>query len=745
MSVHFSRRYGVRGLLVCALVFGWLIPLAADRGRLPAQEDKPAVDEGVRVVQRAGWVLKIELPIQDKTLDRIRRFAVRAMDRAREQGKRPVLIFEFVVPRGQEQAAATTDFGKAYDAANFLSGERLGAATTVAYVPQSIRGHAVLVVLACDEIVMARDAEIGLAGVNERTIGNVMEAAYDEIADRRKRVPAEVALGLLDPSRKVLEVETELSREYVTPEGLEKLRQERTITDTKVLFDAGQPGLLSGKEARDRDFISFMAADRRDLARNLELPPEALEVDPAFSEDYRAVRVDLKGPVTGEAVRKVQKMIEQAGRDGMNFVCLAIDSPGGSLSDSLELATFLAYLDPSEVRAVAYVASEARADAAIVALACEDVVMHRGAVLGGEGAAVFDQREVEEARKTIRDPIAVRKTRSWSLPAATLDPDLEVFRCTRIDDPGYAEYFCEDELAEQPDPGKWKQGDPVTVPEQPFQVSGEEAAEYWLASDVVGSFLEFKELYGLGDDPALLEPGWADFLVDALARPELAVILLTIGFVAMYAELHIPGVGVGGFISAVCFILFFWSRFLGGTAGWLEALLFVGGVLFLLLEVFVVPGFGIFGLGGGVLILASIILASQTFVRPQNDYQFGQFQTSLMVLAGAAACTIGLALFLNRWLPKAPIVSDIMLSPPKGWEAEERRHRESLVEYDELVGRRGTTSTQLTPSGKALFGDDLLDVITDGEVIDRGMEVVVLEVHGNRILVRAAEDDGTLR
>jgi membrane-bound ClpP family serine protease len=714
--------------------------------QLRAQEVEAAAGEGPAAVRRAGWALKLELPIKGKALDRIRRFSDRAMDKARAQGKRPVLVFEFIVPRGQEEDAATTEFGEAYDAANFISSERLNAATTVAYVPQSIRGHAVLVVLACDEIVMAPDAEIGLAGVNERTIGNAMDAAYKEIADRRKRIPAEVALGLLDPSRKVLQVETEVSPEYVSPEGLERLRERRTITSTKVLFDAGQPGRLSGREARDRDFISFMAANRRELARQLELPPEALEVDPAFSEDYRAVRVDLKGPVTGEAVRKAQKMIEQAVRDDMNFVCLAIDSPGGSLSDSLQLASFLAYdLDPSEVRTVAYIASEARADAAIVAWACDQVVMHPGALLGGEGADVFDEREIEEASKTIRDAISLPKSRSWSLPAAIIDPDLEVFRYTRADNPGYAEYFCEDELAEQPDPNEWKKGDAVTVPGKPFEVSGEDAEEYWLAADVVDSFAAFKELYGLEDDPTLLEPGWADFLVDALASPGLAMLLLMIGFVAMYAELQAPGIGVGGFVAAVCFLLFFWSRFLGGTAGWLEVMLFVAGVACLLLEVFVLPGFGIFGLGGGVLILASIILASQTFIRPRNDYQFDQFQNSLMVLAGAAMGTIALAMLVNRWLPKAPIVSDMVLNPPEGDEAEDRRRRESLVEYDELVGQRGTTTTQLTPSGKAMFGDQLLDVITDGEVIDRETNIVVVEVKGNRVLVRAVEDKTTPR
>ncbi|HIQ22110.1 MAG TPA: hypothetical protein EYH34_12880 [Planctomycetes bacterium] len=692
-------------------------------------------------LKHVGWVLRIELPIKDQTLDRLRRFALRAVEKARAQGKRPVLVFELVVPPGQEEAAAASDFGRSYDAANFISGPRLSEATTVAYVPQSIRGHAVLLVLACDEIVMAPNAQIGLAGAAEKTIGPVMEAGYKEIAERRKRIPAAVALGLLDPRRKVLEVETEVSPEYVTPEGLEALRKQRTIISTKVLFEAGQPGQLTGREARQRDFISFMASDYRDLARQLGLPPEALEVDPAFSEDYRAVRVPLKGPITSKAVRKAQRMIEDSVRDGANFICLAIDSPGGSLEDSLQLASFLAYdLDPSEVRTVAYVKSEARADAAIVALACDHVVLHPLAVLGGEGDAVFDRRDIEEARRAIRQAIGQRKARSWSLPSAMIDPDLEVYRCTRVDEPGYAEYFCDEELAEQIEPDQWKRGPAVTVPGKPFEVTGQEATEYWLATHVVDSFMAFKERYGLEDDPALLGPSWADELIDALASGKLAVILLVIGVVAAYAELQAPGIGVGGFVATICFLLFFWSRFLGGTAGWLEVLLFAAGVVCLLLEVFVIPGFGIFGVGGAILVLVSIVLASQTFVRPQNEYQWEQFQNSLLVLLATAVGSLVVGVLLNRWLPKAPLVSGMVLRPPEGEEAERQRQRESLVDYSHLVGQRGTTTTPLLPSGKAMFGDQLLDVITDGDLIPRDHEVVVVEVHGNKILVRAAEE-----
>ena len=218
----------------------------------------------------------------------------------------------------------------------------------------------------------------------------------------------------------------------------------------------------------------------------------------------------------------------------------------------------------------------------------------------------------------------------------------------------------------------------------------------------------------------------------------MAGLLLFVGVVALFVELQAPGTAVGGFVAAVCFLLFFWSHYLGGTAGWLEVTLFAAGVVCLLLEIFVLPGFGIFGLGGGIMILASIVLASQTSgsIIPHNDYQFEQLQSSLLTIAGAGLGVIVVAAILRKRLPRSRLFGHLMLEPPAGEEAEIIRRREALVDFRELVGTRGTATTQLTPSGKARFGNTLVDVMADGEVIDRGAAIEVVEVRGSRVLVR---------
>jgi membrane-bound ClpP family serine protease len=265
------------------------------------------------------------------------------------------------------------------------------------------------------------------------------------------------------------------------------------------------------------------------------------------------------------------------------------------------------------------------------------------------------------------------------------------------------------------------------------------AKELGVASQAVDSFDELKQIYGLNGEIPVAEPNWALELVEALASPGLAVLLLVIAFVGIYIELHSPGVGAGGFVAVVAFMLFFWSHFLHGTAEWLEVLLFVGGIFFLLVEVLVLPGFGIFGLGGAAMILVSLVLATQTFVLPRTESQMAELRHSLTIVAASTLIVVAASIALRRYLPNTPLFRKLLLNPPPEEELIDLDYRESLADYSHLVGEQGVATTNLMPAGKADFNGQLVDVIADGLPIDRGAAIVVVKTRGNRVVVRAAE------
>lgn len=706
----------------------------------PADADVERAAAASRDKTAAGVLVRLSLPINDNGSSRFIRTVRRALPKLPPADIRPVLIIEFSV--GQSKDGLGSDFHSASRLAEFLIGDELQHVKTVAYIPDTIRGHAVLVALACREIVMAPTAEIGDAGVEEPDMIPIRKETYDRIARATLNVPPAVALKMLDRDLDVRRVEHEEGVEYVLAENVDEISKEHDVRNVQPLKDGN---LFSGREARiNPRFVSHLASSRNELAQQLGVDARVLRESPLAS-DIRPIQVTINGNITSNLAAEVMRQIDDNVKQGSaNFVVVRIESPGGNATESQQLANYLAGLDPQRVRTVAYIEKEAAGDAAIIALACDEIMMQPTAVLGGDGALDLDvddvrgKQDVEIAVRTFREGVAKPKSRSWSIGAAILDPSLKVYRYTNKSS-GLVEYWSEEEAGEQDDPAAWDQGPLITEGAGRLSLTGEEAEEYGVITKTVESFEDLKNYYDV-DDPALVDPTWVDKLLRFLASPNVALFLLLIGGAAVYAELQTPGVGLGGMIAFICFLLFFWAKVFDGTAGALEIILFVAGLACVVIEVFVLPGIGmgIFALGGGLMIIASLILASQTFILPHSSYELRQMTNSFLVVGGAAAGTVVAIAGLRRWLPHAPVFNRMLLEPPSPEELEHIDQREAMVNYEHLLGRPGTAVTRLAPSGKAQIGEELVDVITGGEFVDRDSPVVVVEVRGNRVVVASA-------
>src|SRR5439155_22535958 len=154
---------------------------------------------------------------------------------------------------------------------------------------------------------------------------------------------------------------------------------------------------------------------------------------------------------------------------------------------------------------------------------------------------------------------------------------------------------------------------------QVMTATDEDAVSFGLGQ-VVGNEEEFKGLYGLRGKTIRVDgPTWVDSLVTILTDPFVSWLLLFVGLFMLVLELKLPGIGLPAITSALAFLLFFWSHYLSGTADQLEIILFLVGMVCLALELFVFPGYGVFGMSGVLLILTSIVMASHTFVWPTQE------------------------------------------------------------------------------------------------------------------------------
>ena len=674
----------------------------------------------------ATVMLSLQLPITGTRDTQLQAAILRQLDTLKSDPRaRGVLVLRF--DTGDEGSAAASDFGRSLGLARFLADQRLAGVKTVAFLPSGATGHAVLPAIACEEIVMAADAVLGPANAHEPLVDDAMRAAYREIAARRRTVPEAVAVALLDPAAKVLRASTEDGERFIEASELPRVREKVTVLHTEELVPV--PLELTGRRAREFGLVRRLASTPAELARGLGLDPDALEIDAASVGGWKPAAIVLNGPITADAVARTKARISTALEAGASLVCLRIDSPGGAAEQSMVLARWLADLDPARVRTVAYVPREARADAALIAAACDELVMHPDAVLGGEGAASLDDRQGQAVAVAWREGVARNRGRSWSLPVALAVPGVAVDRATQPAT-GRVEYFSDQELAARDDREAWQVGGRVGV--GPIRLTGRAAEPLGLVDHLVEDFAGLREAYGLADEIPLDEPRWSETLLDALASPGLAWLLLLIGGAGLYIELHTPGVGLGGFVAMVAFIVYFWSQYLHGTAGWLEVMLFLAGVICIAAEIFVLPGFGVLGLGGGLLVIGSLVLASQSFVIPANDYQIRQLQWSLLGILGAAAGIGVVASVARRWLPSAPVFRNVLLAPPAA--------DGDLDDSDRLaglIGTEGMTTTRLAPAGKARLAGTVYDVTAEGGLIEPGTAVRVVDVRGRRVVVRS--------
>ena len=703
-------------------------------------------------------LVRVHLPITgnadqvlEATIGRVRDRLVENAQRLKID-QRPLLVLH-LDPHQQEDGGAGSQFERVLSLARFLCSRDMAGVKTIAFVPRSIRGHSTLLALACEEIIMAPEAAIGEAGVDEAregTIGQTVTGAYREIAEARRTMPVALALGMIDASAEVLQLETEQGTEFVLRSEFNKSEQQRELIDQQLLVPAGALASFDGREGRQFGFVKFLAKDREGLARALNVPQDAIHEEDTLAGEWRTTIIDVRGPITRRVADRVETMLTTSMERGVNWICLRIDSSGGDLAASVQLATTLAKLDPNSVRTVAYVPAEAREGAALAALACDQLMMHSDARLGAgaelpvapenapdpQFALVDKEAELAAAKTSIRESLAPRAQRNWSLLTAMIDPGIELF-AYRNKATGETRWMSGAEAAEQADPAAWLKGEPLVAANEALTIDGARAQQLGLAKQTVESFDELKQVFRLTADPPVAKPNWALEFIEALASPEFAVILLMAGFAGIYIELRTPGIGVGAFVGTVAIMLFFWSQYLNGTAGWLEVLLFVAGIGFVLMEIFVLPGFGIFGLGGGAMVIASLILASLTFVRPHSEQDMEELTKSVGMVAVAGMGMVATVLISRRYLPDAPLFRNVVLAPPEPAERAILDDRESLADYSHLVGLRGVAATHLRPAGKAEIDHQLIDVIAEAEPIDRGTPLEVVDAHANRVVVRA--------
>ncbi|HEX3599611.1 MAG TPA: hypothetical protein VHU84_05675, partial [Lacipirellulaceae bacterium] len=383
------------GVVRAAILFAVLIGVVT--AALAAEDQAAAAEPPAKVAERPeanaatealspSRMIRVRLPLTGNADSHIKSAIQRVVDQLARlphaDGRRPTLVLELSPQRNSGGFGEGTDFTRALSLANYLMRPEMSAVKTVAYIPRTIKGHGVLVALACDQIAIQPAADLGEASVDEdpsRPIDPKIVNAYKEVIEANRRLPLAVGLGMVDRRVEVVKVETDQGTEYVLGDELDALKRKHTIISQETMKPSGALGSFSGREGRD--FSLLLASDANALARGLGVSASDLKQDQSM--EWHPVRIVIDGPITRRKVHQVEMMLaEELSKQKVNWIGITIDSEGGELEDCLRLAGKLAALDTKEVQTVAYVPVQANRGAALVALACDQLVMQPEAHIG---------------------------------------------------------------------------------------------------------------------------------------------------------------------------------------------------------------------------------------------------------------------------------------------------------------------------------------------------------------------------
>ena len=258
-----------------------------------------------------------------------------------------------------------------------------------------------------------------------------------------------------------------------------------------------------------------------------------------------------------------------------------------------------------------------------------------------------------------------------------------------------------------------------------------------LADGVADSVTDLTRKAGLKGRVVTLSPTGFEQL--ALWITALAPLLLLGGIIGAYLEFKVPGASLPGIIAAICFTLFFLGHYLAGLAGWEVVALFVIGLTLVLIEIlFFAHSTIVVGVIGVFLMLASLLWAMIDRYPGETFFPTGMLAVPLRNLFFAIISSAIAIFLLARYLPRTSIYRRfaLMTSNPPGTSLSGAR-REFATAVALTPGMRGVSQSILRPSGKARFGDHVVDVITQGEFVPAEMPVTVVETDGMRVVVKA--------
>jgi membrane-bound serine protease (ClpP class) len=424
----------------------------------------------------------------------------------------------------------------------------------------------------------------------------------------------------------------------------------------------------------------------------------------SFAKDKIVYYLKLHAEIDKGAARLVKKAVDEAERQKVDYILLDLNTFGGLLDAADEIRSKLLN---TKIPTIAWINNNAASAGALISIACDSIYMIEGASIGAATVVTQDGTKAPDKyqsyMRSLMRSTAETNGRNPKIAEAMVDEDVIV---SGIKDTGKILTF-----------------------------TTQEALKNKYCNAVINTKSDiYKMIDALEKNAIEHKITIIDKIISILLNPFINSLLIMMIIGGIYFELKAPGIGFPTIIAIIGAVAYFAPLYLEGLAANWEILIFVIGLILLVLEIFVIPGFGVAGIIGFICIFAGLTLSLI------NNSEFGLpggimeamgsvlFRVMITVLiAFTLLFTVGGSIF------NFPIFNKMVLSTDQ---KSEEGFTIKQQEQVNLIGKEGLAITDLRPSGKVEIDNNSYDAIADSEFISKGEIVYITKVEGYSIKVK---------
>ena len=489
--------------------------------------------------------------------------------------------------------------------------------------------------------------------------------------------------------------------------------------------------------------------------------PNSPSVD---SPVVKAAVIVCKGDIDDGLYKSIQRRTQIALDRGFEYLIYEIGTYGGLLQSADDISKYFILDIGKKAHTVAYVTTEAISAGAMISVSCQDIIMLENTTIGdcapimlGGKLEGVDREKIESFTRAAFVRAAEANGYPEALLKAMVTMQIKVYRVKNLQT-DKDEFFEDEQLPKDPNKYDLDNKELVVKDDELLTLTASEAFEYGIARALVKDragaldFLAERDGVTFAVEPIVLKTNWSEEMVRWLNSPVVMAVLVMLALLGVYIEFNTPGVGLPGLVAVICFAIIVGSKYLIGMANWVEVAFFAVGVLLLLVEIFVLPGFGVAGFTGVICIFVGLFgmlikNAPDELPWPKTALDWELFTSGVLGLSLGFVGFVVFAWILSKYLPRIQFLSGLILIPTVPRQGDKKRVSMTTPPESETtsvnLGDTGEVISTLRPTGKAKFGDAIVDVVAEAEFLDKGTKVEIIEIHGNRVVVkRQRTEDG---